>query len=764
METLPAEIQLAIVDYLYDTKDKIELGRTCRRFERLLYGTPRCWSPLDLSLYANRVTNAVLLSMLRARGVTIVPSRQLETPVLDGMQLQLDAINLSGCHLLSSDAVLTVVRTLPRVSTLIINRYPSMAAPEELDRHPRHYKRTRLTMIDMLRDDLYQCRPRHGLASTTMDLSKQPLCCLSLADITLRHLFLNTKSLSTLSLQHQALRKATVQQMPSLLPQLRSLDISSCDIAVPDLQLLLRTLVPRLHTFKMLNLDLTNLTLLGLQLHGRGLQCLHLSCIDPQWLPSIVRVVQHLSELADFRMTRLRSGNIDALIAALALRPNLTRLDLSPKLELYPKFLATSSMQNASNPHQTAPQPAQTTSSSNRTTVITMNTNNGTRTTTITTTTSTTRTPNATVLPQNTPNAQQRPPTPTQPNVTDTDTPRDALTEQLPPSPPSPTALSSSTANGSATNANSTQIATNSPSTTPIPTPTRAGLHPSPAASGGATVLPPQAQAMLRRPAHVFPPHPHYHPHARARVAAAAHYNNYSRYNNTMFTRAEHNLLVTPGALQPLAALAHLVELRLCFPTVDKTALARFFRTTAAAHTLRILELRLRPTVVIHHVHRRRPPAQHPENASDVPNGLDHGSDDGNSSGSSSSNDDTDEIAHDYIDGIDHLTQLHTLQLFHVPLRACSVDTILGLLNLQSLTLYEVGPLGKLRTDFLRTWMTQLPRLNMIRMDLVPFSLASISDLLHDTLDESVITQAAQGHHNGDTMLLRQDNQWQWID
>ncbi|ORX61412.1 hypothetical protein DM01DRAFT_1332011 [Hesseltinella vesiculosa] len=679
MERLPAEIQLHIIDYLLDTKDKIELSSVNRPFYHLLFDTPRCWSPLDLSLYANQITNSILLSILRSRALTIVPSPPrlhgwndtMDSPysATDNSQTnapqsyrhQLEFINISGCHLLTSEAVMTLVCTLPFLKGLILNRYPSMSAADPLARHPRHYRRTRLTMIDMLRDDLYQCRPRHGLASTTMDLSKKPLCCLAIADTVLRQILHRVPLLTSLSLQHQSLGATTVQQLPLLLPNLCHLDISSCDIALSSLQSLLRHMDGRLISLKMLNLDLSNLTLLCLQLHGsKSLQVLHLSCIDPQWFLGVVRVVQLLPHLHDFRLTRLRLGNIDPLLAALASHPHLERVDLSPKLELYPKNLSPSY------------------------TILTASSALG----TIGTQGLAGRGPPATATSR---------PFRVMANIRPS-----SSSTNMPDSPTNQTSGSHrEKTNNDTTSANYTHQATGA-------LPPSTGL---------------EATGNQRRPVagHLYPAHPHYHPHSRAQTS---HYNNYSRYNNTMFTRAEHSLTMTPSSLLLLAPLADLTELRLCYPSIDAASLTRFFKTTTASHQLKILELRLRQK----------------------PSPLDN----------------DDDESSDYLDGLSCLAQLHTLLLYHVPLRSSTVEHILGLACLQSLTLYDGGPLGKLQPFFLRHWLLGITSLAMVRMDLVPFSLDTLTDLVMAPMP-SELSQDAQRQYEGDVMLLKQNGLWHWI-
>ncbi|KAI8344582.1 hypothetical protein BC941DRAFT_409019 [Chlamydoabsidia padenii] len=613
MDQLPTEVILHVISFIHDTKDKIELLRANRYIKSLIIHNQSCWSSLDLSLYRDRINNGALIGILRSLSLDIVLIRRETPPSPPPTKRQhllvsptspptshrlgtlIENINLSGCHLVTPDALLMLVYTLPCLKVLHLNKYPATSIPDLLATHPRHCRRTRSTMIDMLRDDLYQCRPRHGLSSSTMDLSKQPLASLTIVDATLLRLLPCTPFLTNLSLQHQLVSHNTCCVMEKELVHLRHLDISSCQINVNSLQYLIRTMAASLISLKMLNLELSDLTLLCLQQHGKNsLECLHLSCLNPSSLPGLARTLRALVKLTDFRMTRLPSGNVDPLILRLATRQSQLRcLDLSPKLELYPTFVSGNHSRPFSSDN-TAPiiiQPSSTSSTTTR------------------------------LLKQ-----QQQ-----------------SLNKNL--------SLSSSS--------------------------------------------------------HLLPPNTSNKSRTRSGKSC--------NVTDVTFTRSERGLHLTDISFHHLAYnLTHLVELRLCFPTVRAGTLTRFFKS--AKCPLRVLELRLRDT-----------------------------------------NDDD-----DYLDGLENLDHLETLLLYSVPMNTRSVDIILHTRRLKSMTIHDAKQLGKLSPLFLRRWLLGLPRLGLLRMDRVPFAWTSISDLLLP--EQDYLYQPDHPLYNGDSMFIRTSSGiWQWV-
>ncbi|ORZ15897.1 hypothetical protein BCR42DRAFT_416112 [Absidia repens] len=724
MDLLPTEVLLQIIGFLHDPKDKIELLRTNRCIHSILAHTPICWSPLDLSLYTEKINNAALLSILRSRSLEIVVPKQpllqqpatllttptpphpsaLETTVASNRSkaAQLDSINISGCHLLTSEAILMLVNTLPYLKTLDIDRYTATSVPEPLARHPRHYRRTRSKMIDMLRDDLYQCRPRHGLSSSTMDLSKQPLTSLTITDTTLQRLLVSTPFLTDLSLQHQRLSMAVCRSMHKRLPQLRHLDISSCEVMSPDLQYLVRTMAGSLLSLKMLNLALSNLTLLCLQLHGGdSLECLHLSCLDPLSLPGLARTVKSLTKLTDFRLTRLPSGNVDELVCTLATHhPLLQSLDLSPKLELYPKFTS------ASHP-KTYP-------------AISNISNNNSR------ITSAFGPPSSAI---GTPSSTFRTTTAAQPS---TARPFHDHDYHRPESFGVPRSSSSMK--------HQQQIRPHQRLPGPRHTQVKAA----------ARLLPPQPASITKRlGGHITSSSSSTTAQTSSSSSSIpATSSSSSSSNYVTFTRSERDLYLTDVSMDRLTTcFNYLTVLRLCFPIIDGRTLSHFFQHTTCP--LRTFELRLRNTNT-----------------------------NTNSTTTTTTCSSTLPSVVNYLEGLEHLTQLHTLLLYSVPINEHAVDSILATTNLQSMTIHDAKQLGKIYPFFLRRWLLELPRLGLLRMDWVTFAWTSVADIvchrqqndIEDDDDGTWIQQECFYRPNdplydGDSMFIKTSSEiWEWVE
>ncbi|KAI9013808.1 hypothetical protein CLU79DRAFT_838720 [Phycomyces nitens] len=327
-KALPAELLLNIIEFIDDIGDKCQLSATCRLFHSLLHSHPWCWSPLNLSQYAGQITNIVLVSILKHSSVPIVLPREAASKTITHNPQRkgrtLDRADISGCWSLTADGVLTLACTLSTLVELGLNKY----SPTRIGNSGPFEQR----------DHLYQVRPSHNLSSLAMDLSKEPSLGLSMPETTLKQLLTRTPLLEKLSLQYQSLGQDVCRGFRGL-RYLRHLDISSCVITQPVLQLLLRTVNQQLESLKMLNIDLSPLTLLCLQRFSPMLQCLHISCMEPLLLSAIGRVVGLLN-LKDFRLTRLRTGNLDVILDRL--NSNILRhLDLSPKMDIHPKYTRT---------------------------------------------------------------------------------------------------------------------------------------------------------------------------------------------------------------------------------------------------------------------------------------------------------------------------------------------------------------------------------------------------------------------------------------
>ncbi|KAI7849343.1 hypothetical protein BDC45DRAFT_520994 [Circinella umbellata] len=221
-----------------------------------------------------------------------------------------------------------VACSLPQIKQLELNRYGN-------------------TTNDTLwpfeqRDHLYQMRPSHNLSSLAMDMSKVPSMSLTLSESTLQFIVGRCSQIESLSLRYQHFEIDSCRAIAGRLHHLTHLDISSCIITQPVLQMLLKNCGKRLLSLKMLNIELTNLTLLCMQQYAKNLKQLHLSCQEPQVLVGIIRTLERFHTLEDFRLTQLRTGgNVDEIVEKLN-PASLRRLDLSPKLDFHPRYLKSS--------------------------------------------------------------------------------------------------------------------------------------------------------------------------------------------------------------------------------------------------------------------------------------------------------------------------------------------------------------------------------------------------------------------------------------
>ncbi|KAI9277044.1 hypothetical protein BDA99DRAFT_494737 [Phascolomyces articulosus] len=327
METLPSELVLNVLRFVTNITDKCQLSITCRRIHNLLSSNPWCWSPLDLSHHGDRITNSTLVSILRNCAIRIKLPGEAPSPTTPSNNPSYDVlrtiqhVNLSGCWCLTPEALCMVACSLPQLTRLELNRYGST---------------TELWPFEQ-RDHLYQMRPSHNLSSLAMDMSKVPSMSLTLSESTLQYIVGQCTRIESLSLRYQNLGIAGCRAIERL-PHLTQLDISSCAITQPVLQKLLKSCGRQLLSLKMLNIDLTNFTLLCMQQHAKELRQLHVSCQDPQILVGIVHVLERFEKLEDFRLTQLRTGgNVDVIVEKLN-PATLRRLDLSPKLDFHPRF------------------------------------------------------------------------------------------------------------------------------------------------------------------------------------------------------------------------------------------------------------------------------------------------------------------------------------------------------------------------------------------------------------------------------------------
>lgn len=327
LSNLPAELLLRIVQYIPSISDKCQLLQTCRRVHHLFSSHAVCWNNLDLSPYDGTLNNNQLLKFLRNCNIPLNTITNVN-PVTMAIQ----RLDLSGCWKLSENLVVALAKSVTHINELCLNGYRLH------DIRPSYRKKGRLNAIafEQQRDHVYQVRPSHDLSSMAMDLSKKPGHQLKVPLVLLNDILENLHFLTLLSIQYQDLSMTQAHHRFSRFKRIRHLDISSCIISQPSLQTLLRVVGPNLQTLKMLNIELAGLTWLCLSQFCEQITCLHVSCDEPNTLPSVRHAVSCLSHLEDFRLTRIRTGSIDPVF----LRLNsllLKRLDLSPKMNIFPK-------------------------------------------------------------------------------------------------------------------------------------------------------------------------------------------------------------------------------------------------------------------------------------------------------------------------------------------------------------------------------------------------------------------------------------------
>ncbi|KAL7324805.1 hypothetical protein PS15p_209944 [Mucor circinelloides] len=335
---LPAELLIRIIQEIDQVGDKCQLLQTCKHMNHLLSTHVACWKQLDLSPYDSTISNNSLLAFLRNTNIPLYTTHKST----DSITTAITVLDLSGCWNLSEELVVALSRSLTHLTHLALNGYRlnTPILQRILKQKKLQQNISPAIAFEQQRDHVYQVRPSHDLSSMAMDLSKKQTHRLKVPLILLSDIVSSLPHLTSLSIQYQDLggRHSFLE-----FRHIRHLDISSCIISQPALQTLLRVVGPNLGTLKMLNIDLNNLSWLSVSQYGKKLECLHVSCNEPLLLPSISHVVSQLPALKDFRLTRIRTGSLDPVIERLN-PANLTRLDLSPKMNIYPRSTSSSNL------------------------------------------------------------------------------------------------------------------------------------------------------------------------------------------------------------------------------------------------------------------------------------------------------------------------------------------------------------------------------------------------------------------------------------
>ncbi|KAI8990194.1 hypothetical protein BDB01DRAFT_780384 [Pilobolus umbonatus] len=332
LSNLPTEILLRIISYIPLIRDKCHLMQTGRHLKYILCHHPICWSNMDMSSYPY-ITNHDFISFIKCRNIPFITSISTSLSSVSNM---ISALDLSGCHSLSDDMLIALAKSFTGLTVLRLNGY--CLSSNALDISPQERKNRIAHFMDQpfpfenQRDHVYQVPPSYFSSIRTSNKHGR----LVVPFIVVCSMVDHIPGLSTISIQYQEVTEPTTGSYEEKLASMRLLDISSCEMEQSTLQTILRTYGRQLTSLKMLNIELTSLSMISLLLFGKGLECLHLSCKEPTLLPNIALIVSKMKNLKDFRLNGMRSGDVDFIIENLNIH-TLQRLDISPKMNIYPR-------------------------------------------------------------------------------------------------------------------------------------------------------------------------------------------------------------------------------------------------------------------------------------------------------------------------------------------------------------------------------------------------------------------------------------------
>ncbi|CAJ0749294.1 24169_t:CDS:2 [Entrophospora sp. SA101] len=321
LDTLPPEIIIAICRKL-SLLDKCSVSKVCKCFQRIIYNNLEFWRFLDLSPFSENLTNQHLFNILRTRWKSNIKGQRLD---------------LSGCQLINSYALEKLAAMYSDFQGIHLNNEPPG------------------------RPGLYQ---KWRVSHSSLSSKTQPWI---IGDKSIQLIIQKSyKTLSHLSLGNQKLRHETATAIASC-SQLLYLDLCGTDLNDASLQDIL-TKTNKLESLKLLDIELTPMTLMIIRLL-KNLRLLHISGLNKKNLNSrsISDTLKNLSNLQNFRMNQTMIGEVDRVIieglswvfcdgpvetfnvmlennrnnnngtSVKQNRTSLRYLDLSPKLDIYPR-------------------------------------------------------------------------------------------------------------------------------------------------------------------------------------------------------------------------------------------------------------------------------------------------------------------------------------------------------------------------------------------------------------------------------------------
>ncbi|CAB4492264.1 hypothetical protein RhiirA5_358048 [Rhizophagus irregularis] len=345
LDILPTEVILAIFKYL-SVIDKCQLCQVCKRFRLLIYNNIEFWKYLDLSPFGEYLSNQDLFIIAKTRWKSDMEGHKLD---------------LSGCKLIASYALEKLVEMHSNFQEIHLNaepRYDNWRYEIENDDWiKRQYFKQCSTFSKFGRPGLYQRWKITKKSTQSWKISNKSIQTILKGSV---------KNLKYLSLGNQSLHPETAIVISNC-SQLVQLDLSGTNLNNASLQDILSH-VNQLEFLKLLDLELSAMTLMMVSLL-KNLRQLHISVQNRSIISAktVADMLKNLKKLEDFRMNQTMIGEVDrVVIEGLSWifcdgpvedltsileknkiknggkiveqnRSPLHHLDLSPKLDIYPR-------------------------------------------------------------------------------------------------------------------------------------------------------------------------------------------------------------------------------------------------------------------------------------------------------------------------------------------------------------------------------------------------------------------------------------------